>query len=50
MAWHVDDMKASHINPNVVTDFINWTDGSYGDDELGHVVGIGLLFAWKGGN
>ena len=23
VVWHVDDAKVSHVNPNVVTDFIN---------------------------
>ena len=32
VVWHVDDAKGSHVNPNVVTDFISWTDSLYRDD------------------
>ena len=38
VVWHVDDAKISHVDPDVVTEFIQWTDKQYGDDELGRVV------------
>lgn len=38
--WHVDDAKISHEDPAVVTEFVQWTDRLYGDDELGRVKAV----------
>ena len=37
IAWHVDDMKSSHVDPKVNDWFIAWVDRKYGDDEIGRV-------------
>ena len=37
IAWHVDDLKISHVDPKVNDDFIKWVDELYGDDEIGRV-------------
>ena len=29
--WHVDDLKLSHMDPKVVTNFMAWLEGIYGD-------------------
>ena len=29
LTWHVDDMKISHINPNVIESFIYWMRDKY---------------------
>ena len=36
IAWHVDDLKISHVNPKVVTDIIKKIDQKYGKDTRGH--------------
>jgi hypothetical protein len=30
VSWHVDDLKVSHQDPNVVTDFMEWIRLQYG--------------------
>ena len=40
VVWHVDDGKVSHVNPDVITRFIDWVDRMYGDDKLGHVTSV----------
>jgi hypothetical protein len=30
--WHVDDLKISHVDPNVVTEVITWLDGEFGKE------------------
>ena len=37
LTWHVDDIKASHVNPKVNTEFAKWAEDTYGSDELGHM-------------
>merc|ERR1719410_1029553 len=37
LTWHVDDIKASHIDPKVNDNFAEWAERIYGSDELGHV-------------
>ena len=38
VAWHVDDLKSSHVEPKVNDEFAKWVDNKYGDDEIGRVV------------
>ena len=38
--WYMDDAKISHEDPAVVTEFVQWTDRLYGDDELGCVKAV----------
>ena len=37
LTWHVDDIKASHLDPKVNDEFAAWAEQTYGSDELGHV-------------
>ena len=37
LTWHVDDVKASHVDPEVNSRFAKWAEDTYGSDELGHV-------------
>ena len=30
--WHVDDLRISHVNSNVVTDMINTIDAEFGQE------------------
>ena len=30
LCWHADDIKASHENPKVVDNFVNWIKEKYG--------------------
>ena len=30
VSWHVDDLKCSHMDPNVVSDFMKWINDTYG--------------------
>ena len=30
ICWHVDDVKVSHVDPKVVTQFLDWLDHMYG--------------------
>ena len=36
LTWHVDDVKASHLNPKVNDKFEEWCESKYGSDVLGH--------------
>ena len=29
--WHVDDLKVSHVDPNLVTQMVDWLKSIYGD-------------------
>ena len=33
VTWHVDDLKASHVQEEVIDNFIKWLEAKYGDDE-----------------
>jgi hypothetical protein len=35
IAWHVDDLKVSHVDPAVMTTILNLLDGKYGQEILG---------------
>ena len=58
ITWHVDDVKASHVNPKVNDAFHKWCEEMYGSEENGHVtavrgkrhdyLGINLDFSEKG--
>ena len=37
LVWHVDDVKASHVDPKVNDEFYNWCESKYGSEETGHV-------------
>ena len=37
IAWHVDDTKASHVDPRMNDWFIAWVDRKCEDDEIGRV-------------
>ena len=37
LTWHVDDVKASHLNPKVNDEFEEWCESKHGSDMLGHV-------------
>ena len=34
--WHVDDLKISHEDPEIVTSYINKLDKKYGKDAYGN--------------
>ena len=34
---HVDDVKASHVDPQVNDEFHKWCESKYGDKDIGHV-------------
>jgi hypothetical protein len=35
IVWHVDDLKISHVDPNVVTGILEQLDGEYGQEIVG---------------
>jgi hypothetical protein len=35
VAWHVDDLKGSHVDPVVNTQMLEWLESLYGDPKLG---------------
>ena len=35
VVWHVDDLKASHVDPKVIDKFIKWLKDKYEDKEIG---------------
>jgi hypothetical protein len=35
VSWHVDDLKVSHVDPHIVTEFLNWVKQTYG--QIGEV-------------
>ena len=37
LTWHVDDIKASHLDSKVNDEFAAWAEQTYGSEELGHV-------------
>jgi hypothetical protein len=37
VTWHVDDLKSSHVDPEVNDEFYEWLERTYGSEELGHV-------------
>ena len=37
VTWHVDDVKVSHISPQVNDDFYKWCKKKYGNEENRHV-------------
>lgn len=37
LTWHVDDIKASHVNKKVNDRFAEWCESKYGSDLNGHV-------------
>ena len=37
VSWHVDDVKSSHVNPQVNEKFYNWCKSMHGSDNNGHV-------------
>ena len=37
LVWHVDNVKASHINLSVNNKFAEWAEMKYGSPETGHV-------------
>ena len=37
VTWHADDVKASHVSPEVNKAFFNWCEEKYGSDLNGHV-------------
>ena len=37
LTWHVDDVKANRIDPEVNGEFCKWCEENYGSEELGHV-------------
>ena len=34
--WNIDDLKSSHVDPNVNVDFHTWLDKTDGSDNIGH--------------
>ena len=37
VVWHVDNLKSSHVDPEVNNDFIKWVTEKYGKDDVGKV-------------
>ena len=37
LTWHVDDVKASHVDSKVNDTFHKWCDSKYGSENLGHI-------------
>ena len=35
VVWHVDDMKVSHVNPEKVTEMIDWVQECFSGDNIG---------------
>jgi len=40
ITWHVDDVKSSHVDPNVNNEFHTWCEQQYGSEETGHVTTV----------
>ena len=40
IAWHVDDIKSSHVDPKVNDEFIAWVEKKYGDPKIGKVKAV----------
>jgi hypothetical protein len=40
VTWHVDDLKSSHVDPNVNDDFLEWLKMMYADDNIGEVKAV----------
>jgi hypothetical protein len=38
LTWHVDDVKASHVDTQVNDEFHRWCERKYGNSDIGHVV------------
>jgi len=37
VVWHVDDLKSSHVDPQVNKDFLKWLNQQYADDGIAEV-------------
>jgi hypothetical protein len=37
VVWHVDDLKASHMDKQVNDEFLKWLQDKYGNDQIGQV-------------
>ena len=37
ITFHVDNIKAIHVDEKVIDDIIQWVDRKYGDPEIGEV-------------
>jgi hypothetical protein len=37
---HVDDLKSSHVDPKVNTEFLQWLESKYGDPKLARVKAV----------
>ena len=37
ITWHVDDIKSSHVEPEVNDKFLLWLNKTYGEDGIGNV-------------
>lgn len=58
LTWHVDDVKLSHVDPDVNDKFGKWCERMHGSKELGHVkitrgkvhdyLGMTLNYSMKG--
>jgi hypothetical protein len=40
VTWHVDDLKSSHVDPNVNDEFLEWLKWKYASDEIGEVKAV----------
>ena len=40
IVWHVDDLKASHVDAKVNDGFLEWLKKTYGDEEIGKVKAV----------
>ena len=40
LTWHVNDVKASHVDAKVNDQFHKWCESKYGSEKLGHVTVI----------
>lgn len=58
VTWHVDDLKSSHVDPEVNTEYLKWLEMKYAEDGIGKVktirgdthdyLGMNLHFGKKG--
>jgi hypothetical protein len=37
VTWHIDDLKSSHVDPEVNDSFLSWLEETYGDPNIGKV-------------
>jgi hypothetical protein len=40
VTWHIDDLKSSHVDPQVNDKFLAWLKTKYADDKIGEIKAV----------